>query len=181
MLEHGEWRAMADGKTAGFHLSSLYSPVGWRSWRDIAAAWKRPSAKESGSAAAIKTFKNTELGETWVEEGEAPDWQRLVERREDYRVGSVPQGGLFGRRSRRRRIASRPGLGLRARQGVLAGRAPRADGDTARDAVWKAWLTMLVETWTHASGAAMPLVRFAWIPALPRRRPTPCAGLPRRA
>ena len=32
MLEHGEWRAMITdgaGKTAGFHLSSLYSPVGW--------------------------------------------------------------------------------------------------------------------------------------------------------
>ena len=51
--------------------------------------------KESGSAAAIKTFKNTELGETWVEEGEAPDWQRLVERREDYRIGTVPPGGLL--------------------------------------------------------------------------------------
>jgi phage terminase large subunit GpA-like protein len=41
MLEHGEWRAMISdgtGKTAGFHLSSLYSPVGWRGWRDIAAA-----------------------------------------------------------------------------------------------------------------------------------------------
>jgi hypothetical protein len=31
--------------------------------------------QESGSAAAIKTFKNTEPGETRVEEGEAPDWQ----------------------------------------------------------------------------------------------------------
>lgn len=51
--------------------------------------------KESGSAAAIKTFKNTELGETWVEEGEAPDWQRLLERREDYAIGTIPAGGLL--------------------------------------------------------------------------------------
>lgn len=101
MLEHGEWRAMAEGnggnsggRTAGFHLSSLYSPIGWRSWRDIAMAWERAISKESGSSAEIKTFKNTELGETWVEEGEAPDWQRLLERREDYRIGSVPVGGL---------------------------------------------------------------------------------------
>jgi Phage terminase large subunit (GpA) len=30
MLEHGEWRPTADGdgSTAGFHLSSLYSPAG---------------------------------------------------------------------------------------------------------------------------------------------------------
>ncbi|WP_196381647.1 terminase gpA endonuclease subunit, partial [Ralstonia solanacearum] len=63
MLERGEWRAMAEavGRTAGFHLSSLYSPVGWRSWRDIAAAWESAVSKESGSAAAIKTFRNTEL------------------------------------------------------------------------------------------------------------------------
>jgi hypothetical protein len=50
------------GKTAGFHLSSLYRPVGWR---DIAAAWESPVNKESGSAAAIKTFKKT-LFSTWV-------------------------------------------------------------------------------------------------------------------
>ena len=55
----------------------------------------RAVSQESGSAAAIKTFKNTELGATWLEEGEAPDWQRLIERREDYRIGSVALGGLL--------------------------------------------------------------------------------------
>jgi phage terminase large subunit GpA-like protein len=34
------------------------------------------------------------LGETWIETGEAPDWQRLYERREDWPVGNVPSGGL---------------------------------------------------------------------------------------
>ena len=37
---------------------------------------------ESRSVATIKAFKNSELGEAWVEEGEAPDWQRLLERRD---------------------------------------------------------------------------------------------------
>ncbi|HRH76751.1 MAG TPA: phage terminase large subunit family protein, partial [Cellvibrionaceae bacterium] len=94
MLEQGEWRATVStqGKTAGFHLSSLYSPVGWRSWADIAAAWESAVNKQSGSSAAIKTFKNTELGETWVEDGEVPDWQRLLERREDYPLGTIPSG-----------------------------------------------------------------------------------------
>jgi len=97
MLEQGQWRATApgNGRTAGFHLSSLYSPVGWRSWREIAAAWESAIDKTTGSASAIKTFKNTELGETWVEEGEAPDWQQLLERREDYRIGHVPRGSLL--------------------------------------------------------------------------------------
>ena len=28
-------------------------------------------------------------------QGEAPEWQRLYDRREDYRIGTVPKGGLF--------------------------------------------------------------------------------------
>jgi len=163
MLEHGEWRAMADGKTAGFHLSSLYSPVGWRSWREIAAAWEAAVNKESGSAAAIKTFKNTELGETWVEEGEAPDWQRLVERREDYRIGSVPAGSLLlvgGADVQKDRIESSVWAFGRGKESWLVEHRVLM-GDTARDTVWKRLSEMLSESWTHASGAAMPLARFA--------------------
>ena len=163
MLERGEWRAMAQGKTAGFHLSSLYSPVGWRSWRDIAAAWEAAVNKESGSAAAIKTFKNTELGETWVEEGEAPDWQRLVERREDYRMGSVPLGGLLlvgAADVQKDRIEASIWAFGRGKESWLVEHRVLM-GDTARDAVWKALAAMLAENWTHASGVAMPLARFA--------------------
>lgn len=166
MLEHGEWRAMISdgtGKTAGFHLSSLYSPVGWRSWRDIVAAWESAVNKESGSAAAIKTFKNTELGETWVEEGEAPDWQRLVERREDYRIGTVPQGGLLlvgAADVQKDRIEASIWAFGRGKESWLVEHRVLM-GDTARDAVWKRLAELLAENWTHASGPAMPLARFA--------------------
>ena len=163
MLERGEWRAMGEGKTAGFHLSSLYSPVGWRAWRDIAAAWEAAVNKESGSAAAIKTFKNTELGETWVEEGEAPDWQRLVERREDYRIGSVPSGGLLlvaGADVQKDRIEVSVWAFGRGKESWLIEHRVLM-GDTARDAVWKALAAMLAEHWTHACGAPMPLTRLA--------------------
>ncbi len=166
MLEHGKWRAMAPengARTAGFHLSSLYSPVGWRSWRDIAAAWEAAVSKESGSAAAIKTFKNTELGETWVEEGEAPDWQRLIERREDYRIGSVPSGGLLlagGADVQKDRIEVSIWAFGRGKEAWLVEHRVLM-GDTARDTVWKGLAKMLAEHWTHASGAAIPLVRFA--------------------
>ncbi len=44
---------------------------------------------------AKRSFKNGVLGETWIETGEAPDWQRLYERREPWRIGTVPSGGLF--------------------------------------------------------------------------------------
>jgi hypothetical protein len=35
----------------------FYSPVGLRSWRDIAAEWESSVKKETGSTAAIMTFK----------------------------------------------------------------------------------------------------------------------------
>jgi phage terminase large subunit GpA-like protein len=166
MLEHGEWRALAPengSKTAGFHLSSLYSPVGWRSWRDIAAAWESAVSKESGSAAAIKTFKNTELGETWVEEGEAPDWQRLLERREDYRIGTIPDGGLLlvgGADVQKDRIEASIWAFGRGKESWLVEHRVLM-GDTVRDTVWKQLAELLSETWTHASGASLPLARFA--------------------
>jgi phage terminase large subunit GpA-like protein len=166
MLEHGEWRAMAPEngtKTTGFHLSSLYSPVGWRSWREIAAAWEAAVNKESGSAAAIKTFKNTELGETWVEEGEAPDWQRLLERRDNYPIGTVPAGGLIlvgGADVQKDRIeASIWAFGRGKASWLVEHRILM--GDTAREAVWRDLGALLAEQWTHASGATMPLSRFA--------------------
>jgi phage terminase large subunit GpA-like protein len=165
MLEHGEWRPMAEvsSRTVGFHLSSLYSPIGWRSWKEVAAAWESAISKESGSAAAIKTFKNTELGETWIEEGEAPDWQRLLERREDYRIGSIPLGGLLltaGADVQKDRIEVSIWAFGRGKEAWLVEHRILM-GDTARSEVWNALGKLLGETWTHASGAALPLVRFA--------------------
>ena len=165
MLEHGEWRPMAEGnnRTAGFHLSSLYSPIGWRSWRDIALAWERSISKESGSSAEIKTFKNTELGETWVEEGEAPDWQRLLERREDYRIGAVPIGGLLltaGADVQKDRIEVSVWAFGRGKESWLVEHRVLM-GDTARNEVWQSLAEVLRETWTHETGCQMPLSRLA--------------------
>ena len=165
MLEHGEWRSMADGasRTAGFHLSSLYSPIGWRSWKEVAAAWESAISKEAGSAAAIKTFKNTELGETWVEEGEAPDWQRLLERREDYRIGTIPVGGLLlsaGADVQKDRIEVSVWAFGRGKESWLVEHRVLM-GDTARDEVWKALASVLRETWTHETGCQLGLGRLA--------------------
>jgi len=162
MLDHGEWRACAPdnvGATVGFHLSSLYSPVGWRSWTAIAAAWE----SAQGNAAAIKSFKNTELGETWVEEGEAPDWQRLVERREDYAFGSIPLRGLLltgGADIQKDRIEVSIWAFGRGKEAWLIEHRVLM-GDTAREDVWNRLAGLVSESWTHASGARVPLVRFA--------------------
>ncbi len=94
MLSAGEWRpakTSADASTIGFHLSALYSPIGWLSWVEIARLWEAAQTTDE----AKRSFKNSVLGETWIEAGEAPDWQRLYERRESWAFGTVPCGGLF--------------------------------------------------------------------------------------
>ena len=65
--------------------------MGWTSWSDIARSWEDAQHND----AASKTAKNVLLGETWMESGEAPDWQRLYDRRESWKAGIVPAGGLF--------------------------------------------------------------------------------------
>jgi phage terminase large subunit GpA-like protein len=137
--------------------------VGWRSWRDIAAAWESAVNKESGSAAAIKTFKNTELGETWVEEGEAPDWQRLIERREDYRVGTLPGWLAVGGAAdvQKDRIEASIWAFGRGKESWLVEHRVLM-GDTARDAVWKRFAELI---WPRPGrtprARAMPLARLA--------------------
>lgn len=93
MLAHGEWRATAtaeDPHTVGFHISALYSPVGWLSWEQIARDWEAAQGKPED----LKAFRNTVLDETWQDRGEAPDWEPLVERREAFSLGTVPSGAL---------------------------------------------------------------------------------------
>lgn len=92
MIERGEWRASRkfDGH-ASFHISALYSYSPNSSWGDIAKEF----TAVKGLPEQLRTFVNTVLGETWVESGEAPDWQRLHTRAEDYGIGVVPEGVKF--------------------------------------------------------------------------------------
>ena len=95
MLERGDWVAeqpdQGAGKIIGFHLNSLYSPIGWFSWLDAAKQWV--AAQESQSK--LRVFTNTVLGETWVERGDAPDWRRLYDRRESYTINTVPAADVL--------------------------------------------------------------------------------------
>jgi phage terminase large subunit GpA-like protein len=92
MLEAGEWRA--DGEFRGhasFHIWAAYSVSPNATWSQIATEFLE--AKRLGPE-KLKTFVNTVLGETWKERGEAPDWERLYERRESYAIGSVHEGAI---------------------------------------------------------------------------------------
>lgn len=91
IVARGEWRADRPFKGhASFHIWAAYSYAPNASWADITRAFLE--AKDNPQL--LKTFVNTWLGETWKEKGEAPDWQRLYERRESYEIGTVPAGVL---------------------------------------------------------------------------------------
>ncbi len=81
MLAHGHWVAENPGQeTAGFHISALYSPLGWLSWGEIVAKFL-DSKKDTSK---LKVWTNTMLGETWTEDVEQIDDIELYERRQQY-------------------------------------------------------------------------------------------------
>lgn len=157
MLAQGQWRATAkfDGITAGFHLSSLYSPVGWLSWQECVDIYEKTKKNPS----LIQGFQNTILGETYEQESEAPEWQRLYETRETYPIGTIPYGGLFltaGVDVQKDRIECEVVAWGRQKQSwsveyfVL-------DGDTAHLDVWHKLEQVLMKDYPHASGSSMPI------------------------
>lgn len=165
MLERGEWRAedpKADPRIRGYHLSSLYSPVGWLSWGEIAKKFVKVHHKPG----ELKVFTNTVLGETWQERGEAPEWERLYRlNREPYPLGEVPRGGLFltaGADVQKDRLIVEIVAWGRGKSswsidyGVLP-------GDTA-DLVggpWQQLDALLGRTFTHVDGAELPIRMLA--------------------
>jgi phage terminase large subunit GpA-like protein len=147
------------GGLAGFHINGLYSPLGWLSWEEIARRWEQAQ----GNDAALKTVKNTVLGETWQERGEAPDWQRLYERREDWHLGSAPEGVLIltaGADVQRDRIEIDVWGWGRNLESWLVDHVV-LEGDTARPEIWADLSEFLRETWPHASTVRMALARLA--------------------
>jgi phage terminase large subunit GpA-like protein len=94
MLENGEWRAekpQDNPKNVGFHLNSLYSPVGWFGWEEICTLWELAQRDVD----KLKVVVNTIFAETWELRGEAPAWETIYRRREKYKLTTVPMGGLF--------------------------------------------------------------------------------------
>jgi phage terminase large subunit GpA-like protein len=99
------------------------------------------------------------LGLPFEEEAEAPEWSRLYERRETYRIGVIPDRGLFltaGVDVQKDRIEV---------EVVAWGRGKESwsvdyrviEGDTARAEVWAKLDAVLARDWPHASGHTLPI------------------------
>lgn len=154
-VRQGEWRATAEFRgIAGFHIWAAYSP--WVKLadlvRDFLAAKDHPEQ--------LKVWVNTTLGETWRDKGEAPDWHRLYDRREDY--DGAPMGALlltaFADVQRDRIELYVWGWGRNSESWMVDFRV--FEGDPARSEPWEALTRALSETWRHESGADLRITRM---------------------
>jgi len=163
MLAAGEWQTTApsnDPTVHGYHLSALYSPVGWLGWADIAKLWEQAV----NDVELRKTFTNTVLGEEWEEEGDAvPDWQRLYDRRETWAHRMVPLRALFlvaGADVQADRIEISVWGWGRGLESWLVEHVVLW-GDPGHEPVWAELTKFLGRTWEHETGRQMSLQRLA--------------------
>jgi phage terminase large subunit GpA-like protein len=151
MLLRGEWRptAESESRTAGFHLSALYSPLGWKSWAQCAAEFLR--AKEDPFR--LKTWVNTVLGETWEERGDSVAAGSLMARLERY-PAEVPTGvgalvaAVDVQGDRLEAVVK--GYGAGEESWLVA--FTQIHGDPAREAVWLDLDKFLAQEFVHESG-----------------------------
>lgn len=93
MLREGKWVAKFPGrKIASFHVSALYSPLGFYSWAEAVREFLEAHAQRSKEK--LKVFVNTVLAETWVEKGKSFEGAQFLRRKENY-VAEVPKDALI--------------------------------------------------------------------------------------
>lgn len=92
MLAAGRWIATApenaDPTRVGYHISALYSPVGWKSWAKIAREW----LEAQGNPQKLQAFANNVLAETWEVKGDRISDNELAQRAENYDADPLPEG-----------------------------------------------------------------------------------------
>jgi len=160
MLPRGEWKSRSVNETVhGYHLPSLYSPVGWLSWAQVAERRE----KAGNDPEKLQVFTNTVLGLPFADAAEVPDAERLFERRDLYQIGVVPRGGLVltvGVDVHPRRLEC---------EVVAWGRNKESwsidyrvfDGETHQPQVWKNLTEMLDEDFKTEYGQTMRIRRIA--------------------
>lgn len=153
MLAAGEWRKTApgDGRTAGFHLSALYSP--FESWAEIAVEF----FAVKNDPLRLQPWTNTKLGEPFEDrDAEALDAAGLVARCEDW-GDTLPDGVAAitaGVDVQNDRIALEiVGWGKGEESWSLA--YEEIWGDPSKPELWRAVDAELLRAWRHPRAGKM--------------------------
>jgi phage terminase large subunit GpA-like protein len=161
MLENGEWVAENPGAPyPSYHISSLYSPLGFYSWADAVRLWLK--AQKNFDKALLKVFVNTVLGETFTEAGKSIRAGWLEERLETYSA-DVPDGVLVltaGCDVQDHMIACEI-LGWGAQEQSWSIAYETFMGDTEYRPVWEQLDLFLRRQWRHSSGQIIGVLSAA--------------------
>jgi phage terminase large subunit GpA-like protein len=166
MDEHGEWRAHnpeAGPRHRSFHIWAAYSQHAGAAWLEIAKEFLEVRKDPN----LLKTFVNQVLGLAFEERGEAPEWQRLYDRREkDMAIGTPPawtgilvgaidvqQGAAGDNRLEMDVWAFGPGRSRALVEHI------EVDGALADKATWTKLDKEIARTWESADGRELRLVR----------------------
>jgi phage terminase large subunit GpA-like protein len=177
MLDNGKWMSVKDSPDGepyevgdveypSFQISSLYSPLGFFSWKDAVHDWKEYLQKKD--IYLLQVFINQVLGETFSLEGQDISYSSLYDRREEY-AADVPAGALVltcGVDIQDDRIeAEVVGWGLNneswsidykvfpGKTGLMGDR--RGMLANGQPSVWRLLDDFLQSRWTHESGAPL--------------------------
>ncbi len=92
LLAGGKWiPEYKTRKKRSYHLSSLYSPLGWVSWRQIVEEF----LKAKDSPERLKVWTNTRMAEVWDEKGSQPAWKLLRDNADAYKSMVIPEPVAF--------------------------------------------------------------------------------------
>ncbi len=98
MFAKGLWSdgSPGDGETESGTISAMFLPYGWIPWISLMRQYDMAKAKlEEGSEEAMIVFYNTRLARCWARSKETTKYDELMNRAEDYRLGTVPMGGVI--------------------------------------------------------------------------------------
>ncbi len=90
ILPEGRFEAQAVAsypRCVGFHVSSLYAPLGSYSWEQVCSQFEGAKGREE----KLKTFYNLRLGLPWKQTSDAPDAAALEANRDPIAPGSLPE------------------------------------------------------------------------------------------
>jgi len=163
MFAAGRWVAEKPGvgRPKGYHLSSLYSPLGWYGWLQGVRDWLEAQADASGEK--LRTFTNTVLALEYIEPGQDVEHEGLRSRAEPYKLRSVPVGGLMLSAAvdvQKNRLEVKVKAWGRSEESWLIAYEV-IYGDPMQDDVWESLDDFLAIGFAHAGGNTMRILATA--------------------
>ena len=157
-VEAGHWEAAAPfAGVAGFRISELCSP--WKRLAEIVLDF----LIKKDDPMQLQTFVNTSLAETWKQRGEAPEWERIYARREDYQSqAAVPIDALMlvaavdCQADRLEFEAVAYGADKQS-WSIFYTAIPGDPTDVSASGPWATVDELLAANWPHASGGTIPI------------------------